>query len=109
MLHHPFLFQLQTKDLNLFADDTGLFVTVHSTVWRKQKSGLQHWGSSWYPKGLQRARCPHSQFERGDCSLEINNVREEDGGVYSCKVESGHKVTENVISLRIIKGNKIIN
>ncbi|KAE8288958.1 hypothetical protein D5F01_LYC12836 [Larimichthys crocea] len=73
------------------------------TVWRKQKSGLQHWGSSWYPKGLQRARCPHSQFERGDCSLEINNVREEDGGVYSCKVESGHKVTENVISLRIIK------
>lgn len=81
--------------------------SIHSTVWRKQKSGLQYWGSSWSQKGTQRAQCPHSQFERGDYSLQINNVREEDGGTYSCRVEHGDHVTETIVTLRVIKGEKI--
>ncbi|XP_029283493.1 lymphocyte activation gene 3 protein [Cottoperca gobio] len=73
------------------------------TVWRKGKSGLQFWGSSWSQKGTQRVRCPHSQFENGDFSLQINNVREEDGGVYSCRAEHGDRVSEKVVTLRIIE------
>ncbi|XP_038567065.1 lymphocyte activation gene 3 protein-like [Micropterus salmoides] len=73
------------------------------TVWRKQKSGLQYWGSSWSQKGNPRARCPHSLFERGDYSLQINSVTEKDGGMYSCRVEHGDEVTENMVMLRIIK------
>ncbi|KAI3361144.1 hypothetical protein L3Q82_013341 [Scortum barcoo] len=73
------------------------------TVWRKQKSGLQFWGSSWLQKGIQRAQCPHFKFEKGDYSLQINNVQEEDGGIYTCRVEHGVLVTETVVTLRIIK------
>uniref|UniRef100_A0A8C2WI82 Ig-like domain-containing protein n=1 Tax=Cyclopterus lumpus TaxID=8103 RepID=A0A8C2WI82_CYCLU len=47
------------------------------TVWRKERNGLQYWGYSWF----QRVRCPNSRFEKGDFSLQINNVREGDGGV----------------------------
>ncbi|XP_034553173.1 uncharacterized protein LOC117822504 [Notolabrus celidotus] len=73
------------------------------TVWRKQQSGLQYWGSSWNQRGAHRVQCPHYQFERGDYSLQINNVREEDGGIYSCRIQHGNEVTENVVRLRIIK------
>ncbi|XP_044064948.1 lymphocyte activation gene 3 protein-like [Siniperca chuatsi] len=73
------------------------------TVWRKEKSGLQYRGSSWSQKGIQRAQCPHSQFETGDYSLQINNVNEEDGGMYSCRVEHGDQFTKNEVMLRIIK------
>ncbi|XP_068998594.1 lymphocyte activation gene 3 protein-like [Embiotoca jacksoni] len=73
------------------------------TVWRKQKSGLQYWGSRWSRKGVSRVQCPHSQFERGDYSLQMISLREEDGGLYSCKVEVGDEVTENLVLLRIIK------
>nr|XP_046255175.1 lymphocyte activation gene 3 protein-like [Scatophagus argus] len=73
------------------------------TVWRKQKSGLQYWGAGWSTKETQRVRCLHSQFERGDYSLQINNVREEDAGIFSCRVENRKYVTENVVMLRIIK------
>lgn len=82
--------------------------SVFSTVWRKQKSGLQYWGSAWSLKGIQRAECPHFKFERGDYSLQINSVREEDGGVYSCRVENVDRVTENIVRLRVIKGKKMI-
>lgn len=86
-------------------------ISINSTVWRKQRSGLQYWGASWSPKGTQgtRVRCPHSQFERGDYSLQINDVTEEDGGVYSCSVELGNRVVENIVNLRIIKGKKLIH
>ncbi|XP_041648748.1 lymphocyte activation gene 3 protein-like [Cheilinus undulatus] len=73
------------------------------TVWRKQKSGLQYWGSGWTRNGTQRAQCFHSQFERGDYSLQINSVRMEDGGMYSCKITQGSQLTENVVMLRIMK------
>lgn len=73
------------------------------TVWRKEKSGLQYRGSSWSLKGIHHVQCPHSQFDKGDFSLQINNVSEEDGGVYSCRVEHGDQVTENVVTLRIIE------
>uniref|UniRef100_A0A3Q3KRU0 Ig-like domain-containing protein n=1 Tax=Monopterus albus TaxID=43700 RepID=A0A3Q3KRU0_MONAL len=73
------------------------------TVWRKQKSGLQYWGSNWVKKGIQRVQCPHYQFERGDYSLQINDLKENDGGVYSCRVTLGNIVSENVVRLRIIK------
>ncbi|KAG7475742.1 lymphocyte activation protein 3 protein [Solea senegalensis] len=72
------------------------------TVWRKLKSGLQYWGSSWTQKGIQRVQCPHPQFVRGDYSLLINNVQWDDGGLYSCSVEAGGWVAENLVMLRII-------
>lgn len=64
------------------------------------KSGLQY-------RGLltHRAQCPHTQFERGDYSLWISDVREEDGGVYSCAVD-GEGAT--VVTLRIMKGMKTV-
>ncbi|XP_054477608.1 uncharacterized protein LOC129109540 [Anoplopoma fimbria] len=71
------------------------------TVWRKQRSGLQYWGASWSPKVTQRVKCPHSQFEKGDFSLQINNVKEEDGGVYSCRVGQGDQGVEKMVMLRI--------
>ncbi|XP_070823195.1 lymphocyte activation gene 3 protein-like [Chaetodon trifascialis] len=73
------------------------------TVWRKGKNGLQFWGSSFLPKENQRLQCPHSQFERGDYSLQINNVRKGDGGIYTCKVDHGDQVIENVVILRIME------
>lgn len=73
------------------------------TVWRKQKSGLQYWGSSWTQEGVQRVRCPHFNFERGDYSLQITNVKEKDGGIYSCRIEHANQVTQNEVRLRIIK------
>ncbi|KAK5861782.1 hypothetical protein PBY51_017232 [Eleginops maclovinus] len=73
------------------------------TVWRKDRSGLQYWGSNWTSKGVRRVQCPHSRFERNDFSLQINNVREEDGGQYSCRVTDGHMLTERLVMLRIIK------
>ncbi|XP_040900178.1 lymphocyte activation gene 3 protein-like [Toxotes jaculatrix] len=72
------------------------------TVWRKQRSGLQYWGSSWTVNGTPRVKCPHSLFEKGDYGLQINNVNEEDGGVYSCSVEAGGREVENVVYLRIM-------
>lgn len=99
---------LLASNLYLFADDSMLSVTpsVHSTIWRKEKTGLRYWGSSWSSKGTQRIQCPHFQFERGDFSLQINNVGKEDGGVYFCRVEQGGHVTQNVVTLRIIAGKK---
>ncbi|XP_042345297.1 lymphocyte activation gene 3 protein-like [Plectropomus leopardus] len=73
------------------------------TVWRKERTGLQYWGSSWSTKGTQRIRCPHSQFEKGDFSLQINNVRKEDGGTYTCRVVQRDQVNENKVILRIIE------
>ncbi|XP_068179482.1 lymphocyte activation gene 3 protein-like [Antennarius striatus] len=73
------------------------------TVWKKEKNGLQYWGYSWLPTKNQRIQCPHSQFERGDYSLQINNVMEEDGGKYFCTLAKGDQVYENVVMLRIIK------
>ncbi|KAM4581558.1 lymphocyte activation gene 3 protein [Odontesthes bonariensis] len=73
------------------------------TVWRKQRSGLQYWGSSWSQKDNQRVQCPHSQFDRGDYSLQISGVTEEDGGLYTCRIEYGNHVAVNQVMLRIIK------
>ncbi|KAI4811423.1 hypothetical protein KUCAC02_014332 [Chaenocephalus aceratus] len=50
------------------------------TVWRKDRSGLQYWGSSWTSKGSRRIQCPHSRFERNDFSLQINSVGGRTGG-----------------------------
>ncbi|XP_076594180.1 lymphocyte activation gene 3 protein [Chaetodon auriga] len=72
------------------------------TVWRKEKGGMQFWASS-LSKENQRVRCPHSQFERGDYSLQINSVRKEDGGRYTCMVDYGGQVTANVVILRIME------
>ncbi|XP_071324675.1 lymphocyte activation gene 3 protein-like [Trachinotus anak] len=73
------------------------------TVWRRQRSGLLYRGSSWSGKGTQRVHCPHTQFEGGDYSLQINNVREDDGGVYTCSLDFEGQVVTKVVTLRIIK------
>lgn len=93
--------------LYLHSNNSGLFVmfSAHSTVWRKQKSGLEYWGYAWSSK-TQRVRCPHTMFESGDFSLQIDNVKEEDGGVYSCRVERGVQVIEKTVTLRITRGKK---
>lgn len=75
---------------------------TRSTVWRKLKSGLQYWGSAWQPRETQRVQCRHTQFGRGDYSLRISDVREEDGGDYSCTVDR----RRFKITLRIMKGTK---
>lgn len=81
----------------------GLFTFICSTVWKKRKSGLQFWGSAGKLRETHRAHCPHTQFVSGNYSLWINDVRTEDGGVYSCMVE-GEGST--VVMLRIIEGMK---
>ncbi|KAM9723523.1 lymphocyte activation gene 3 protein [Menidia menidia] len=73
------------------------------TVWRKERSGLQYWGSSWSQKDGQRVRCPHSQFDKGDYSLQIERVKEEDGGLYLCSIGFRTHVVTNRVMLRIIK------
>ncbi|XP_015226235.1 PREDICTED: lymphocyte activation gene 3 protein-like [Cyprinodon variegatus] len=73
------------------------------TVWRKQSSGLQYLGSSWFQKGSSRVRCPHSDFVKGKYSLEINDVKVEDGGLYKCKVEFKGRVIEKEIMLRVLQ------
>ncbi|XP_030014822.1 hemicentin-2 [Sphaeramia orbicularis] len=73
------------------------------TVWRKDKSGLQYRGHSWTKDGPVRIHCPHTLFERGDCSLHINHVREEDAGIYSCSVQHEKKHVETEVMLRVIK------
>ncbi|KAM9310297.1 lymphocyte activation gene 3 protein [Pholidichthys leucotaenia] len=76
---------------------------VLTTVWRKERSGLQYRGAGWVQNGLTRVGCPHPQNEKGDCSLQISGVRQDDGGLYTCKVDDGGKVTEDLITLRVIK------
>ncbi|XP_072769053.1 cell adhesion molecule DSCAM-like [Nerophis lumbriciformis] len=71
-------------------------------VWRQEKSGMQFWGSKWLQRGAQRVRCPHSQLDRGDCSLHINNVREDDGGMFECTFNSGGQPMTRSVMLRVI-------
>lgn len=87
--------------------DVSSFFFLHSTVWRKQSSGLQYLGSSWFQKGSSRVRCPHSDFVKGKYSLEINDVNVEDGGLYKCKVEFKGRVIEKEIMLRVLQGKKL--
>uniref|UniRef100_M4AAD7 Lymphocyte activation gene 3 protein-like n=1 Tax=Xiphophorus maculatus TaxID=8083 RepID=M4AAD7_XIPMA len=74
------------------------------TVWRKQSSGLQYWGSNWFNRENSRVQCPHLKFAKGDYSLEINGLKEDDAGLYTCKVEIKGHSTDKRIMLRIIEG-----
>lgn len=82
----------------LFTQSSVCHTFMHSTVWKKLKSGLQYRGSA-----SHRAQCPHTEFGRGVYNLWISDVREVDGGVYSCTVD-GEGLT--VVTLRIMKGMK---
>lgn len=73
------------------------------TVWRKQSSGLQYWGSNWFAKEGSRVRCPHSEFAKGDYGLQINDVRVEDAGLYTCRVELRGHFTKKQIMLRVLQ------
>ncbi|XP_061770893.1 protein sidekick-2-like [Nerophis ophidion] len=72
------------------------------TVWRQEKSGMQFWGYKWLQRGAQRVRCPHPQLDRGDCSLHINDVREDDGGMFVCSFNSGGQSETRLVMLRVI-------
>ncbi|RVE62782.1 hypothetical protein OJAV_G00161190 [Oryzias javanicus] len=73
------------------------------TLWRKDRSGLQYWGSSWMGREGARVQCPHAQFDKGDCNLHINAVTESDGGLYTCRVLDGNRFAENQIWLRVVQ------
>uniref|UniRef100_A0A3P9K7D0 Lymphocyte activating 3 n=1 Tax=Oryzias latipes TaxID=8090 RepID=A0A3P9K7D0_ORYLA len=73
------------------------------TIWRKERSGLQYWGSSFVGKAGARVQCPHAQFDKGNCNLHINTVTESDGGLYTCKVLYGNKFEENQVWLRVVQ------
>ncbi|XP_036440379.1 limbic system-associated membrane protein-like [Colossoma macropomum] len=67
------------------------------TVWRRDRSGLE-----FRPVGRgPRAHCPQPNFGKGDYSLHIEGVREEDGGMYYCVVE-GNTVNVKVM-LRVVR------
>lgn len=68
------------------------------TVWRKQRNGLEYCGSSWVVNGTKRVQCPHPQFDRGEYNLHVKDVREDDGGVYICRIEN----QDQVVMLRVI-------
>lgn len=76
------------------------------TVWKKTQSGLQFWGTRWLRRDAQRVRCPHYQFERGDYSLQIRNVMQEDAGLFSCTVKNADGFIKHQVMLRIIQGKK---
>ncbi|XP_014901632.1 lymphocyte activation gene 3 protein [Poecilia latipinna] len=75
------------------------------TVWRKQSSGLQYWGSNWFNRENSRVQCPHSKFGKGDYSLEINGLTKDDAGLYTCKVEIKGHLTDKWIMLRVIEAS----
>lgn len=70
------------------------------TVWRREKSGLE-----FRPlRDLPRAKCPASNFGKGDYSLHITESRLADGGQYICEVEGKTKM-QKVIMLRVIRAS----
>lgn len=75
---------------------------MYSTIWRKERNGLEYRGSRW----SQRVQCPHPQLESGTFSIQINSVTEDDVGLYSCKVYLRKQVIEKQVMLRLIKGKK---
>lgn len=79
-----------------------------STVWRKQRNGLEYCGSLWVVSGIKRVQCPHPQFDRGEYNLHMKDVREDDGGMYICSIENQGQHVKNVIRLSVIKGNKVV-
>lgn len=81
-------------------------VVFFRTVWRKTHSGLQFWGTSWLHKKTPRVQCSHYRFERGDYSLQINSVKLEDAGLFSCRAENPDGVLKHQVMLRIIQGIK---
>ncbi|KAM4601514.1 lymphocyte activation gene 3 protein [Polymixia lowei] len=66
-------------------------------IWRKEKNGLEYRGRNW----TNRVGCPNSKVATGDYSLHITGVREEDGGVYTCRVDQDVRPVE--VTLRVIK------
>uniref|UniRef100_A0A8C9R094 Ig-like domain-containing protein n=1 Tax=Scleropages formosus TaxID=113540 RepID=A0A8C9R094_SCLFO len=76
-----------------------LFSRVQTTVWRVEPSGMEFRGV-----GVgQRSRCSHANFNKGDFSLQIENVSAEDGGEYFCTVTNQRKTTKKQVILRVIE------
>ncbi|XP_056143061.1 lymphocyte activation gene 3 protein-like [Lampris incognitus] len=86
-----------------FAEKISWSKASRGKVWEKQKSGLEYWGHGWARQGPRRVYCPHSGFGAGQCSLHIEDVKESDGGTYTCRVTDGDQLICNVVTLRVVK------
>ncbi|KAG7469362.1 hypothetical protein MATL_G00127930 [Megalops atlanticus] len=73
--------------------------SVQTTVWRIEQSGLEFRGVG----PGERSDCPHSSFVKGDFSLHIDDMREEDGGEYICRAGQGKWQIQNLVTLRVIQ------
>ncbi|XP_023662837.1 lymphocyte activation gene 3 protein [Paramormyrops kingsleyae] len=70
-----------------------------STVWRMDASGMEFRGM-----GVgQRSGCPHTQFGKGEFSLQIEEVKNEDAGTYICTVMTKAVTIQKQITLRVIQ------
>ncbi|XP_076010907.1 lymphocyte activation gene 3 protein [Genypterus blacodes] len=73
------------------------------TVLRKERSGMRFWGHAWMQHGTQRAHSPQAEFTRGEYNLHIRDVRDDDAGVYTCKVQDRTHSVQKTVMLRVIK------
>ncbi|XP_056618946.1 lymphocyte activation gene 3 protein-like [Triplophysa dalaica] len=71
---------------------------VKKTVWRREKSGLEFRSVN----SPSRVYCPAPNYGKGDYSLHITGIMDEDGGRYVCMVD-GKTLMEKTVMLRIVK------
>lgn len=73
------------------------------------QSGLQFWGQNWLHRAAQCVRCLQHQIARGDYSLQLSSVRQEDAGLFLCRVGNADRLVQHQVMLRVVEGKKKIN
>ncbi|XP_039619595.1 lymphocyte activation gene 3 protein-like isoform X1 [Polypterus senegalus] len=69
------------------------------TIWRVDKSGLEYWSNNI----LKRAQAHQAHFHKGDYSLSIDHLGEDDAGQYKCRVKYGHQEFKVTVNLHILQ------